>query len=53
MTEFPSIRGNLRNISVALRWKILQGSVFYNGLQFDIRYTFSDYIEEDLVRFSV
>jgi hypothetical protein len=38
---------------LALRWKITQDSVAYNGLTFDIHYTVSDYIQEDLVRFSI
>ena len=36
-----------------LRWKITQDSVAYNGLTFDIHYTVSDYIQADLVRYSI
>lgn len=38
---------------LALRWKISKDSVSYSGLIFDIHYTVSDYVQENLVAYSI
>ncbi len=38
---------------LALRWKLSQVGVSYEGLRFDVHYTVSDYIEKKLITYSI
>jgi hypothetical protein len=51
-TNSTGIDYDLENV-LALRWKLLQTTVTYDGLRFDIHFTVSDYISEDLVLYTL